>query len=321
MKKNVMYTFITLLIILFSISIVSADTCEENWISSITKCTDNQRVLTYTDSNSCGTNITLPADNGTTQACTNINMEIIQNYMSKELVIGKDFSFIGSLYEINSTLSITNSICTFLSYINRSENNTVLLDSQKYVTSGDGRLYYRINTNTWQKYTEFDAVGKTGYLEINCYCRTDCSDSSEEGCCVFANGSLTTQYKYTIDTISFNVTDDNSVFAFEDISDGIRYLGAYGGLFIFLCLLAFLYFSITTKHTAYKVIIYFTMLFMMAVPIWLIESVINGNAEPFGSIMFNVYYVILFVSILYWITWYAIQRIKGLREDREKPDI
>jgi hypothetical protein len=43
--------------------------CAENWTQSLGACVSSHQLITYADENSCGTNTTLPGDNGSTQTC------------------------------------------------------------------------------------------------------------------------------------------------------------------------------------------------------------------------------------------------------------
>ena len=91
-------------------------------------------------------------------------------------------------------------------------------------------------------------------------------------------------------------------------------------IIFFVIVLAYLGFAVSNKHVIVKIFIYFTILFVSIIPLYLTNMLVESNIMKIPSITITTYTTILFIFMLYWITWYARERIIGLSENRDKPD-
>lgn len=91
-------------------------------------------------------------------------------------------------------------------------------------------------------------------------------------------------------------------------------------IIFFVIVLAYLGFAVSNKHVIVKIFIYFTILFVSIIPLYLTNMLVESDVMKIPSITITIYSTILFIFMLYWITWYARERIIGLSENRDKPD-
>lgn len=136
------------------ITINSTDSCIESWTESYSSCQlpSFKKLKTYHDTNSCGTNLTLPADNGTLIDCVCLNNNVII------------YSIIPDYCNINTT-------CTIVADVAGSKDNTTMLidyNGTFYNMTYNGYNWDISLTSNISEDVNITLFAVRGYDDINC---------------------------------------------------------------------------------------------------------------------------------------------------------
>jgi len=236
----------------YNISVTLA--CTENWQEQISVCgTNNLQTITYTDLNSCGTNLTLPSNNGSNIGCTYLSINFTDLFTFDDLILGKYYSYKGKIFDRNTTFPITNAKCSFNMEVDINSTDSLLISHDDYYSEANGILPFLKDTNEWKSENNKDLLLKNGILNIECICRPDCTDTSELGCCILANGSLITQFKYGNHQFNYTITKDKT-FDQEKEKNAVIALG------FFVLMIAFTIFILDKKHNLFRYILLSTFI-------------------------------------------------------------